>query len=299
MAVITGDLFANVLIGTQFNDQFFGLDGHDVMIGGVGNDTMNGGNGFDILDYSTLGTAVTLLPQGLISKGSLGTDQAIDFELIIGAEGKFNQIDGSSGSGVASFTIDLSTNSLMVNNVPGLGMLSFAIQNFVDVFGTPNNDSIAGDAAANFIDGWSGNDILIGRGGNDTVEGGTGIDGITGTDGINRGFGEVDVLIGGDAINGDTDADVFALGDQFGSYYKFFGANDFAQIQDFGSQDLIALGAGEFYTIQQDSAGLNIFVASNVGLDLIADVTVTSVVTFPTGTFTLASGQQIGNFIGV
>jgi Ca2+-binding RTX toxin-like protein len=299
MAVITGSVFADVLIGTQFNDQLFGLDGHDVMIGGVGNDTMNGGNGFDIVDYSTLGTAVTLLPQGFISKGNLGTDRIIGVELIIGAEGQFNLIDGSSGSGVASFTIDLSTNSLTVNNVPGLGELNFLVQNFVDVYGTPNNDNIAGNNAANYIDGWSGDDILIGRGGNDTIEGGTGVDIIIGTDEINRGFGEVDVLIGGDAINGDTAGDVFVLGDQFGSYYKFFGNNDFAKIQDFGSQDLIALGADEFYTIQQDSAGLNIFVASNAGLDLIADVTLVSQVTYPTGTFTLASGQQVGNFIGV
>jgi Ca2+-binding RTX toxin-like protein len=50
----------DVLSGGAGNDQLFGENGDDRLIGGAGNDTINGGAGNDTVDYSYLGTALTL-----------------------------------------------------------------------------------------------------------------------------------------------------------------------------------------------------------------------------------------------
>jgi Ca2+-binding RTX toxin-like protein len=63
-----------------------------------------------------------------------------------------------------------------VNNVPGLGTLTFTVSGFENVIGTAQNDSITGDNANNILSGGAGNDVLGGSRGNDTLNGGAGID---------------------------------------------------------------------------------------------------------------------------
>lgn len=292
MAILFGSIFSDSIVGTFGNDEIYAFEGNDVIFGGIGNDFTNGGLGFDIMDYSFLGEPVTLLPGGFIDKNGLGTDQIFSVEGIIGAVGEFNVIDGSSGNGITSFSIDLSQNSLTVNDIPGLGALSFYVENFVDVIGTPNGDTIIGDDADNIISGQEGNDLLLGGDGNDIVIGGSGEDFISGTNVVSGGFGEIDTLTGGGG------ADVFALGDDIGGYYIAEGNNDFAAITDFSINDLIVVGAGEFYSIFSDASGFDLFAVTSGVLELVADVQTTSSVAAPTGVFQLASGQMIGNFIG-
>jgi Ca2+-binding RTX toxin-like protein len=292
MFEIIGSNFSDYLPGTNFDDDMYGFDGDDLIEGFAGNDFVNGGAGFDTMDYSRAGRAVTLLPGGRISKGNLGTDQVIGVERVVGARGFANLIDGASGSGQASFEIDLGANSLVVNDVPFLGTISFTVENFVNVRGTPSDDTIAGNRAANFLDGWSGDDFLIGRGGNDTLVGNAGVDVLIGTDSSARGFREVDRLTGG--LNGDG----FVLGDRSGSYYRAGGFADYAIITDFSSNDIIQLGAREVYQARRDATGFDLFVLRNGVFDLIADVRTTSSIRLPSGNFRLASNQTFGNFLG-
>ena len=88
---------------------------NDTIIGSTGNDTINGGIGQDTADYSTIGQAISLLPTGVVTKGTAGTDQLVGVERIIGATGQANIIDASTATGTATINANLGTQSLIVN----------------------------------------------------------------------------------------------------------------------------------------------------------------------------------------
>lgn len=199
MATKIGTPGNDILQGTQFNDSLFGRGGNDRLIGSAGNDTFNGEAGFDTADYSGLGQAIAILPQGVISKGSLGTDSISNIERIIGAAGQANAINGSSTTGNTSLTVDLLANSLTVNNIPGVGSLSFTVENFVNVTGTPNSDIITGNNLNNVLNGNGGIDQLVGRKGEDTLDGGDGSDSLNGGLGNDQLFGRN----GNDVLDGN------------------------------------------------------------------------------------------------
>jgi Ca2+-binding RTX toxin-like protein len=164
------------------------LNDNDIILGSSGNDLINGGFGSDTVDYSTLGQRVTLKSQGVIEKaGGFGTDTIAGVERIIGSLGQSNVIDGTvAGPQATSFNINLATNNLTVNGIPGIGSASFFIENFTDVRGTINSDTVVGDALANSFTGGGGNDTLNTGAGNDTLSGGAGNDILIGGTGADR-----------------------------------------------------------------------------------------------------------------
>ncbi|QSV53451.1 MAG: hypothetical protein HEP80_05730 [Dolichospermum sp. UKL201] len=174
--IINGDDSNNTLQGTTGNDTINGLAGNDTLIGGTGNDTLNGGAGNDTADYSQIGQSITLSPTGIITKGGgLGNDQLIQVETIIAdASAVNNTIDVSTAGNAASINVNLQTQQLTVNGVPGVG--TFTVTNFDHVQGTSQNDTIIGDTQNNQLSGNAGNDTLIGGAGNDTLNGGEGND---------------------------------------------------------------------------------------------------------------------------
>jgi Ca2+-binding RTX toxin-like protein len=179
------------------------LNDNDIILGSSGNDLINGGFGSDTVDYSTLGQRVTLKSQGVIVKaGGLGTDTIAGVERIIGTLGQANVIDGTvAGPQTTSFNINLATNNLTVNGIPGIGSASFFVQNFTNVLGTINSDTVAGDALANSFTGGGGNDSLFGGGGNDTLIGSAGNDTLIGSAG-NDSYGfDTDLALGTDTLN--------------------------------------------------------------------------------------------------
>ena len=269
---IVGSENPDILYSTPEDDLVLAKGGDDTIFGSLGNDIYSGGDGFDTLDYTLLGKKITLLPQGLIGNGNTQGSQIQEIERIVGAPKKDNTIDGSGGKGPVFFTIDLSKNQLVVKDIPGLGSVEFVVENFVNVEGTENSDSIIGDGGKNKLSGNGGNDSLIGKLGNDTLIGGSGDDTLTGTDpGIqNPGIREKDVLTGG------TGSNKFVLGDESGSYYDDLGNKDFAKITDFSFGDQIQLGDGEKYNVEQKKNGFNIFVVEDFGRDLISKVTLST-----------------------
>ncbi|MDD1422585.1 hypothetical protein MEO40_26460, partial [Dolichospermum sp. ST_sed1] len=164
------------IIGDTQNNQLSGNAGNDTLIGSAGNDTLNGGEGNDTADYSQIGQSITLSPTGIITKGGgLGNDQLIQVETIIAdASAVNNTIDVSTTGNAASINVNLQTQQLTVNGVPGVG--TFTVTNFDHVQGTSQDDSIIGDTQNNQLSGNAGNDSLNGGAGNDTLIGGAGND---------------------------------------------------------------------------------------------------------------------------
>ena len=170
--ILNGGNGKDTLNGGNGNDSLNGGNGNDILKASQGDDILDGGNGNDTADYSELDQAITLEAVGVVNKGSLGTDQISNIETIIGATGQANTIDGSTGtSGVTSFDVDLSDDRLTVENIPGLGDVTFTVENFVNVTGTTQDDRIIGNTEDNILIGGGGNDFFGGSAGNDTING--------------------------------------------------------------------------------------------------------------------------------
>jgi Ca2+-binding RTX toxin-like protein len=298
----TGANNNDILTGSSGNNLLRGLGGNDNFNATIGNDTIDGGDGFDSINYGALGRAITIRPTGVIDKGFGSQDILANVEQIVGAFGQANAIDASGTAGITSLDVQLSNNQLRVADIPGLGSRTFNVLNFTTITGTQNSDSLDGDSAANIFNGGGGNDGLYGRFGNDTLIGGSGNDFISGDDGndrligtdaLARGRGEIDSLFGG------SGNDRIVLGDRFGSYYKGSSAGDFATIGDFIAGDLIELGLNESYRITtRGSSSFDVFAVTGGTNDLIARVNGLAGIGIPSGTFTIASGQIFGSFIG-
>ena len=249
---ITGLAGSDFLIGDSGNDQIEGGEDFDFIEAGDGNDTVDGGGdddlmtgdvgddlmlaspGFDFFDggvgedtadYSNIGAAIVFDAQTLVDKGTAGIDEIFDVETIIGALDAANKIDGSTGvNDTNSLSINLAANILTVDD--GTNSITYNIENFLNVSGNSEADSLIGNDGDNILNGGAGLDSLNGKAGADTL---IGVDATSTTPGA----GERDRLIGG------ADADVFVLGDADGVFYLdeggFFGRSGIAMILDFES----------------------------------------------------------------
>jgi Ca2+-binding RTX toxin-like protein len=176
---VIGTVNADKIGGSADDNELIGQAGDDALLGSAGNDVLDGGDGRDTVDYSGLSSAVTLRSSGVIDKGDNGIDVITGIEVITGAAGQRNVIDGTTanaGPQPTSFDVDLAANRLTVNGVPGIGNVTFAVTNFTDVIGTANRDSIAGGQGSNALSGQAGDDVLFGSSGNDNLDGGDGSD---------------------------------------------------------------------------------------------------------------------------
>ena len=240
--------------GGNGNDFLSSGNGNDIAFGSAGNDTIIGGNGNDTVDYSNFGQAVTITPTGIINKADGSTDSLSSIERIIGADNQTNEIDAALVVSGVALDVDLSLEQLTVNNVPVLGSLNFEVENFLNVNGTEERDSIIGDDDINILSGNNGNDTLQGNEGSDTLNGGAGNDTLVGSNPsvINPGSGEFDFLSGG------LGEDLFVIGDFIEPYY--IGAG-FVTITDFNDTEgdlLQAFGSASDYSITPSGSGSEI-----------------------------------------
>ena len=262
---IEGTNSPEILFGTSGDDIISALGGDDTVIGTTGNDTIDGGDGFDTVDYTDFGEAVTILPAGEFDNGA--DTQLTSIEKIIGATGQQNTINGSSVTGnTTSINVNLSNNSLIVENIPVVGSLNLEVENFTKVVGTSNSDTIVGSNANDNLSGRAGDDEITGGGGNDVLVGNRGSDRLNGTDSLLRGANERDNLFGG------SDGDRFIIGDASGSFYTAAGDNDFAKVSDFSAGDVMELGRGETYSVERVDSGFNLFAEQENGKELVAKV---------------------------
>ena len=207
----------DVLYGNKGNNAYLAGAGADLINGSSGNDSMSGGSGIDTLDYSGLNADITFSRGGVITKsGGNGVDTiaAFDIEVIKGNAKRINTIDGSSGT-TAAINVDLSSNSLEITGLPGIGSAKLTVINFSNVNGSENNDVILGDAKANTLNGGGGNDTISGGGGDDLLLGSSGSDlyrGGAGADTLSyEAFaGGVTLVRGGTIIKADGSVDTIA-----------------------------------------------------------------------------------------
>ena len=207
----------DVLYGNKGNNAYLAGAGADLINGSSGNDSMSGGSGIDTLDYSGLNADITFSRGGVITKsGGNGVDTiaAFDIEVIKGNAKRINTIDGSSGT-TAAINVDLSSNSLEITGLPGIGSAKLTVINFSNVNGSENNDVILGDDKANTLNGGGGNDTISGGGGDDLLLGSTGSDlyrGGAGADTLSyEAFaGGVTLVRGGTIIKADGSVDTIA-----------------------------------------------------------------------------------------
>ncbi len=177
--------------GTSSNDRIIGSYLDQRLSGGTGSDFIDGGAGSDLLF------------------GDTGNDT---LAVNIATVGDLDTLDGGDGTDTAVFD-ELSTSiflDLVLNGgevrVSDSGQspsttdrLIATLAGIENVHGSAFNDFIAGDAAANKLQGGRGDDTLDGRSGNDTLEGGEGDDvllGYLGNDILEGGIGS-DRLEGG------------------------------------------------------------------------------------------------------
>lgn len=230
--ITIGGTMDDALIGGAGDDNGGGKQGNDVIDGGRGNDDYQGGEGDDQIqlgrgndtgigdvgdDYIWGGSGNDIVTPGL------GDDKAS------GGAGKDTYSCVFSPFGV---TIDMKAGT-----AAGEGADDF--QDFENVFGTAQGDTVKGDNGDNELTGFQGDDVLFGGRGSDLLKGGGDKDLLFGEAGNDYLAGEDgdDTLDGGagaDDLSGGAGADVFF----FKTGHSSVGAAD--TVQDFdGTVDLV------------------------------------------------------------
>lgn len=186
----------NTIRGGDGNDLIYSGTGGDLLFGDAGDDYFNdtsggneidGGEGRDTVDYRNVDESITLQYEvgsgfsGLqVVRENLDPDVISNVEKVIGPEGKANSINfqdvsfGGPFSGpirpAPAIDVNLSENRLSyADSFFGIPETTVTVENFVDVVGSPQDDIIIGNEAANNLEGRLGEDILIGGGGDDTL----------------------------------------------------------------------------------------------------------------------------------
>ncbi len=174
------------LFGDKRDDKLYGGDGDDVLDGGDGDDTLEGGAGADMLtggdeddtvSYASSMMGVTVrLRTGTAERGDAEGDTFVDQVTV-----EYDNPDPEAPKEEA--------------------VLEETVPDFVNVTGSNNADTLAGDSRDNVLMGLGGDDKLFGGpgGGDDTLHGGGGADrmyGGIGDDTLHGGGGD-DMLVGG------------------------------------------------------------------------------------------------------
>jgi len=133
---LAGDGLRDIIVGGEGNDILDGFGATDVLAGGGGTDTLRGGAGGDQLD------------------GGAGIDTASYYTSAAGVTVDLAAGTGSGGDAAGDTLI-------VIENLSGSNL---------------GNDTLLGDADANWLRGWNGDDTLRGGTGADTLDGGAGVD---------------------------------------------------------------------------------------------------------------------------
>jgi hypothetical protein len=150
----------DVLKGTKKRDVLCGKGGDDVLIGKGGNDVLKGAAGNDILT-------------GKAGKDSLAGGPGDD--TLAGGKDD-DKLKGQAGLDIAAFADSPTQTTVDLGAGTATGDGSDVLIAVENVIGSPFNDALTGDAAANELSAGDGDDKLSGGGGDDTLKGQGGID---------------------------------------------------------------------------------------------------------------------------
>lgn len=193
----TWPVWTNYIYGTNNHDTLNGTANRDVIYAYLGNDTVYGNGGND--DVYGDGGIDSLY-------GNQGDDRLFggdDNDWLAGGEGA-DMLDGGWGNDTATYFdatsaifVDLATNTTLGG---ALGDTFFSIEN---IMASQHNDTVFGNADANYLNGLGGHDYLAGFAGNDQLKGAGGDDVLYG--GLGRDF--LDGGVHNDELFGDEDDD--------------------------------------------------------------------------------------------
>ena len=268
------------LTGSSGNDSITSYSGDDTLLGGLGDDTLNGNTDNDVLngqggDDSVIGGLGNDLLTGGDNNDTLRGGG--DNDTLVGGEGN-DLIFGDAGIDTAGYynadgavTVDLSNLAAQNTGAWGIDTLS-GIENLQG--SATYGDTLTGDANANAIYGYGGNDTVNAGDGNDSVYGGNGLDQLYG------GLGNDSILGSGgdDTVSGQGGDDWLEGGSANDGVYG--GADNDTLLGGTGN-DTLAGGAGfDFAHYQNSTDGVQVrlaittaqFVSSNQGTDTIFGV---------------------------
>ena len=179
--VLTGTAFNEDLFGDAGNDSLDGKAGNDAMVGGVGNDTYyvdaagdlvfeNANEGTDTV-WSQVSYTLGANQENLVLDTAAavnGTGNTLDNYIYAGAGN--NILVGGTGTDwldytrmTAAVTVNLALTTAQVTGGSGTDTLS----GFERLYGSAYNDTLLGDAGANYLAGYTGADSMNGGAGDD------------------------------------------------------------------------------------------------------------------------------------
>src|SRR5262245_51920180 len=186
---MVGDDNDNTLVGTAGIDAIRALDGNDTLQGLAGDDVLDGGSGIDRAVYSeSMGGIVVDLAAGTASGANIGNDALISIEdamggagpdalfgsadrnvllggagpdLLVGRGGD-DLLDGGASTDIVNFAENRQSVfvDLQAGTASGIETGNDTLVNIESVNGGSGNDSIFGDAGANALVGFPGDDRL-------------------------------------------------------------------------------------------------------------------------------------------
>jgi len=188
------------------NDLLDGGSGDDVLVGFDGNDYLDGGVGDDYL-YAGVGKDVLIGGTGNdFLNGDVNVAGTDDRDYLDGGEGT-DSLWGSWGTDVllGRDGDDILRGDNRPDGWPTNTVLTGTESDFIPF---PGPALFSATGAADFLDGGSGNDLLVGDGGDDILSGGAGNDRLFGDD--EAGY---QVVPGDDVLDGGAGDDLLAAGD--------------------------------------------------------------------------------------
>lgn len=183
--MLTGTVFADVLIGSSGDDQINGADGNDRIEGGAGNDvlyhyagsaTINGGAGDDLIIVSPFSYAAGQATPGRETvDGGSGSNQLTINWTGLNVTDSFT---GFSGNALLARAGGGSPSDIFTVNATNIQVLRF--------LGTEGADTLNSAGGADDLNGGGGSDTIHGGAGDDVIGGGPGDDRLFGDDGFDR-----------------------------------------------------------------------------------------------------------------
>lgn len=180
---LTGNNFAQTIIGNAGVNMLSGLGGDDWLRGFAGNDTLLGGEGNDTLDG---GAGVDSMSGGAGNDLYL-VDNANDVVVEASGGGTTDKVQAN-----VSYVLTAGADIEVLTTLLQAGTAA------INLTGNDLAQTVTGNAGGNVLSGLGGNDLLEGLGGNDTLLGGDGIDtldGGTGADEMTGGAGNDTYLV--------------------------------------------------------------------------------------------------------
>lgn len=276
------------LYGGAGDDTAHGGAGDDIFFASAGHDRFDGGTGHDTYDASGLAGFTGRFSFGFggqIFKGdNFGRDVIGDFdaggfiepvESILAPLGRDDNlvdlspnafVSSSEEQAAAAVDLDAGAIELFLGELDGERLFGVDIENFDDIVGTANGDTLKGNDDDNRIVARAGDDTLVGTAGDDELDGGPGFDTADYRDlGAPITFAQAGIVRKGVTNLFDTDGalgqDQLGVDSPFDFIEKVIGASGFANNLDTSGGSNISVEvdlAAENITaiVKQDIAGI-------------------------------------------